>query len=296
MSKITRIVAGGLLAAGVSAANAAIIIQASNVPFVDISGTGATVPGAISDDSEHTVVTGWVGNGLFAGGTNIRIGNNGAILWGNAPADAYAGATEAGYYNAGPNNVGDTSIATMTAANGSDSGNGANLRQYVMPLWDDYVPVSGGATSSVRWQVIGNDLIVQWNREDAFAATGSGDVTFEAIFRGGVAINSGASLVDFVYQDTLFQVNQYQNDGGSATIGYKNWGLNANANDVEFGVGGGGTSSTSDPAFNGLGMQPKVGGWVANANPNLTHSVSILPEPASLSLIVLAGLGMLRRR
>lgn len=288
----------GLLAvAGMATvANAAITIQASNVAFVDISTTG-TVAGTLSDDSEHTITGhGWGGNDLFAGGVAFRVGNNGAIVWGNSAADTFTNATEVGYYNAGPNNTGDLSIAAMTAANGSETGNGNNLRQFVCPLWDDYLPVSGGTISSIRWQVIGLDLIVQWNREDAFAATGSGDVTFQAIFRGGVTIGSGQSLVDFVYQDTLFQANQYQNDGGSATIGYKNWGLNANANDVEFGIGGGGTSATSDPAFNGLGMQPKVGGWVSSANQALPHSVSIVPAPGALALVGLGGLVAARRR
>lgn len=290
-------VLGILAVAGMATvANAAITIQASSVAFVDISTTGTSI-GTISDDSETTVNgIGWAGNGLFAGGMSVRIGNNGAIIWGTSAADTFTGATEIGFYNAGPNNVNQTSIATAPALNTSTSGNGGGVRQFIAPLWDDYVPVSGGTTSSVRWQVIGNDLVIQWNREDAFAASGSGDVTFEAIFRGGVAFGSGQSFVDFVYQDTVFQANQYQNDGGSATIGYKNWGLNANANDVEYGIGGGGTSSTSDPAFGGLGMQPKVSGWVTGSDPNLTHSVSIVPAPGAVALLGLGGLVAGRRR
>lgn len=290
-------VLGILAVAGMATvANAAITIQASNVAFVDISTTGTSI-GTISDDSETTVNgIGWAGNELFAGGMSVRIGNNGAIIWGTSAADTFTGATEIGFYNAGPNNVNQTSIATAPALNTTTSGNGGGVRQFIAPLWDDYLPVSGGTTSSVRWQLVGNDLIVQWNREDAFAASGSGDVTFQAIFRGGVTFASGMSLVDFVYQDTVFQPSQYQNDGGSATIGYKNWGLNANANDVEYGIGGGGTSSTSDPAFNGLGMQPKVSGWVTGENPNLTHSVSIVPAPGAVALLGLGGLVAGRRR
>jgi MYXO-CTERM domain-containing protein len=296
----------GLLGAAslASLAHGAIAIQASSVAFVDISTTGTSI-GTISDDSETTIAgatLNWTGNGLFAGGVSIRIGNNGGIIWGNSATDTFTGATEVGWYNAGPNNSNTpagsmSSIGSMTAFNSGSAGNGGGVRQFIAPLWDDYTPVAGGATTSIRWQVVNNDLIVQWNRQDAFAATGTGDVTFQAIFRGGVSISSGASLVDFVYQDTLFQANQYQNDGGSATIGYKNWGINANANDVEFGIGGGGTGSTSDPAFGGLGMQPKVAGWVANGgNAGLPNSVSIIPAPGAIALLGLAGLVRARRR
>lgn len=286
-----------------------ISIGASAVPFVDISGTGTSI-GSISDDSETTitgatlVTAGWTGavtNPLLAGGVSIRIGNNGGVIWGNSATDAFTGATDVGYYNAGPLNStapagSQTSIAGMVASNTGQSGNGGGIRQFLAPLWDDYVPVTGGTTTSIRWQVIGADLYIQWNREDAFAATGAGDVTFEMIVRG--APNAGDSLVDFVYQDTLFAANQFQDDGGSATIGYKNWGINAFGNDVEYGIGGGGTAATSDPAFGGAGMQPKVAGYAANndATGLLPHSVSIVPAPGTLALLGLSGLVAGRRR
>jgi MYXO-CTERM domain-containing protein len=301
MKNVLALLAVAGMAAG---ANAAIAIQASSVAFVDISTSGTSI-GTISDDSETNLAGathGWTGNGLFAGGVSIRIGNNGAIVWGNSATDTFAGATEIGYYNAGPLNStspagSQTSIAGMTATNTGQSGNGGGIRQFVAPLWDDYTPVSSTVTS-IRWQVIAGDLIIQWNRQDAFAATGSGDVTFQAIFRGGVSIASGASLVDFVYQDTLFQANQYQNDGGSATIGYKNWGLNAAANDVEFGIGGGGASATSDPSFaSGTGRQAKVVGWAANGGTvGAPNSVSIIPTPGVLALAGMGGLLAARRR
>lgn len=286
-----------------AAANAGIVIQASSVPFVDISVTGTSV-GTTSDDSEHTVngtTHNWVGNELFAGGMAIRVGNNGGIIWGTSAADTFTNADNVGYYNPGPLNTGtpapQTSIAAMAPNNATTAiSNGNGLRQLVAPLWDDYnSPVTG---TSVKWQVIGADLIIQWTNEDHFAAAGTGTVTFQAIFRGGVTIASGQSLVDFVYQDTSFvAAGAYQNDGGSATIGYKNWGLNANANDVEFGIGGGGASATSDPTFaSGTGMQPKVGGWAANNNAALPHSVSIIPTPGALALLGMGGLVASRRR
>jgi hypothetical protein len=287
------------LAGLASAAGAGITIQASNVSFMDISSTGTSI-GSISDDSETAIagsaLAGFSGNLLVAGGMSIRIGNNGGLLWGTSATDTFTGATDVGYYNAGPNHSGATSIASMTASNTSDSGNGAGIRQFFAVLWDDNFPSSSASpATNIRYQVIAGDLVVQWTNEDHFAAQGAGFVTYEAIFRGNAA--PGASLVDFVYQDTLYQPSQYQNDGGSATIGYKNWGLNGFANDVEYGIGGGGTSSTSDPTFaSGTGMQPKVGGWAAAANSSLTHSVSIIPAPGAGAVLGLAALAAGRRR
>lgn len=275
---------------------ASLSIVPSAVPFVDISSTGTSI-GTISDDSETTVSgINWVGNGLLAGNVAIRIGNNGAVLWGNSAADTFAGATEVGFYNAGPNNTAQNSISSAPALNTASGGNGNGIRQFIAPLWDDYTPIAGGATTRILYQVINDDLYIQWNREDAFAAPGSGDVTFQAVFRGNISITSGQSLVDYVYQDTLFAPNAYQNDGGSATIGFKNWGINPDANDVEFGIGGGGTSALSDPAFGGLGQQPKVSGWVAGADSLLPRSVSIVPAPGAIALAGLGGLLVVRRR
>lgn len=294
-----------LLALGAAAvgAHAQIAINASSVAFVDISGTGTSV-GTISDDSESTVTgsalttAGWTGNGLLAGGVSIRVGNNGGLIWGNSATDAFSGATDVGYYNASPLNSGTptaTSIATMASANGASNGNGGGVRQFLAVLWDDNTPGTG---ASIKWQVIGSDLIVQWTNEDHFAAAGTGTITYEMIAHGGVSIGSGSSLVDFVYNDTLYAASQYQNDGGSATIGYKNWSLNALANDVEYGVGGGGTSSVSDPAFGDSSMKPKVGGWSSSADGALTHSVTIqaVPEPTSIAAIGLGAIGLIRKR
>jgi hypothetical protein len=284
-----------------SGAAASITIGASSVNFIDISTTGTSI-GSLTDDSETTIAGaahGWTGNGLFSGGRSFRVGNNGAILWGSSATDTFTGADQIGYYNAGPLNAdGQNSIASLTASNLAQSGNGAGLRQFIAVLWDDYFPSTAGGTN-IRYQVINNDLIIQWTNQDHFAAQGAGFVTFQAIFRGGVALDSGQSLVDFVYQDTLFQANQYQNDGGSATIGYKNWNLIAGANDVEYGIGGGGNSAFSDPTFaDGTGRQAKVSGWVDGANSSLTHSVSIIgvPTPGTAALLTLGGLVAYRRR
>jgi hypothetical protein len=296
MTKKSTLLALAGLAAAATAANAGISIVPSNVAFIDISTTGTSV-GSISDDSENTVAGathGWIGNGLLAGGMSMRVGNNGGMYWGTSATDTFSTATDVGYFNSNPNNAGAPSIGAMTASTASDTGNGNGVRQFLAVLWDDNTPGSTGA--STKWQVIGNDLIIQWTNEDHFNASGSGVITYEAILHGGVALNSGLSLVDFVYQDTLYAANQYQDDGGSAAIGFKNWGVNGGANDVEFGIGGGSGASLSDPAFGDASMQAKVGGWIASNNGTLPHSVSIVPAPGTLALLGFGALVAGRRR
>jgi MYXO-CTERM domain-containing protein len=65
---------------------------------------------------------------------------------------------------------------------------------------------------------------------------------------------------------------------------------------VEYGIGGGGTGATSDPAFGDPSMRPKVGGWAAAADATLPHSVSIVPAPGALALLGLGALAAGRRR
>jgi hypothetical protein len=277
-------------------ADAQTTIVPSNAPFVDISVSGTSV-GAIADDSETTVpgaTHGWIGNELLAGGVSFRVGNNGCVIWGNSATDTFTNATEVGYLNPNINFVGATSIGTMTAANGASNGNGGlGPRQMLAVCWDDNIPGTGG---SIKWQVIGPDLIIQWTNEDHFNAAGSGVITYEMIAHGGVTLASGLPLVEFVYQDTQYAPSQYQNDGGSASIGFKNWGVNGGANDAEWGLSGGSGGSTSDPAFGGTNMQPKVAGYLAADNPNLPHALAIIPAPGSLALLGLGGLLARRRR
>ncbi|HTF90737.1 MAG TPA: hypothetical protein VK843_20120 [Planctomycetota bacterium] len=266
----------GVVAAGLTmSASAQIGIGTATTAFNDISATG-TSPGTAADDSEHAVTgaqltaAGFAGNELFPLST-IRIGNNGGVLWNNASAS-----DDVGYIN-------KTNFLTMTpvGVNAIDGNGGATPGcSFICPLWDDNFPATGQTANALDWQVVGGNLIIQWSNEDHFNAQGAGTVQYQVIIYGGATIASGAPLCDFVYNDTLYSASQYQNDGGSATIGYKNWGSIANANDVEFGQGGG-TNTLGDPAFGDPSMKPKVGGYVANNDPLLPHAVRIAGLPTT---------------
>lgn len=292
------IVFAGLAGLAASPALAQISIVPSAVPFTDISATGTSI-GSIADDSELVITgaaltaAGFNGNGLLAGGVSIRVGTNGAVIWGNSATDTFTNATEVGWANPNPGNAGHTSLLSLTPNNGTNEGNGGlGPRQLICPLWDDNTPGTGG---SIRWQVIGGDLYIQWTNMDHFSASGTGTVTYQMVVRGGVAIGGG-SLIDFVYQDTLYDPQRYQNDGGSASIGFVNWGVNPLANDVEWGISGGNGATTVDPAFGDPSMQPKVAGWAAAENSALPHSLSIIPAPGAAAMLGLGGLLVTRRR
>jgi hypothetical protein len=271
MNKNLKLMALMCLGAVAVGAQAAITIGASNVAFVDISSTGTGITG-IGDDTEHTLSgtvlqsAGWNGNALLGQFRSIRIGNNGGVIIGNSATDTFASADQVGYTNG--------AIAGLAASNGGQFGNGGlGPRSVIFPHWDDTTPLAG--SSSLRWQVITGDLYIQWTGQDHFSATGTGTITYQMVMR-----KSGSSTIaDFVYEDTVFGTGATQNDGGSATIGFKNWGVNPFANDVEFG--------TTDVA--------KVGGWASAGNANLPKSVSIVPEPASFAALGL-GLAFVMRR
>lgn len=246
---------------------------------------------ALGDDTEHVITgtaltsAGFTGNGLIANGVSIRVGNNGCVYVGNSGSDTFASAEQIGYINS-------TNFGGMTASNGADFGNGGlGPRNMFAVLWDDNTPGAGG---SVKWQVVSGDLIVQWTNEDHFNATGL-TVTYQMIARGGVGLGSGGAIVEFLYLDTFYNPNQYQNDGGSATIGYKNWTGLAGANTVEFGQGGG-NNTINDPTFGDASMRPKVAGSAQSGNPDLPHGVKIIPTPGALALVGMGGLLASRRR
>jgi hypothetical protein len=247
----------------VAGANAQIAMSGVNTAWVEISGTGTNI-GAVSDDSETIVNPGFGGNALLAGGTSITIGNNGAIIW-----NPNATTTQIGYSN------GD--LTTMAASDSTNLGNaGLGPRQFLAVQWDDLFP-SSTSTTGIFYQMQGSNLIVEWQNEDNFNATGSGVISFEAIIYG----SGGPAYMDYVYNDTLYAAGQTAyNDGAAATIGYKDWGVSGRG-DAQWSLN---TAS--------------VAGWVENGGGNGPHGVRFapVPEPASMAVLGIGALVLLRRR
>jgi hypothetical protein len=251
-------------------ASAQITISPINTPFTDIRATGTllTTGGTsvnLGDDGEATITAaqlssaGFTGNPLFPV-ADIRVGNNGGVVWNSNTGDI-------GFTNA--------NLLTATAAQVGTASQGGT-RQFIAPFWDD---VFGSSTNGARniWQVSGGNLIITWLDQDHFNAQGTGRVTFQMV----IYSNNGGPLADFVYNDTLFAggaTPASQNDGGSASIGYKNWGGPAWANDVQW-------------SFD----TKSVAGYIESEIPTNPNALRIIPAPGALALLGLGGLVAGRR-
>lgn len=134
-----------------------------------------------------------------------------------------------------------------------------NLDSQVLDLfWDDI----DSDTGDVYWQEIGGTLIVQWDDRPFFSNTPD-HITAQLQVH-----TSGSVVAQFLYQD----VEGARPGGGvSATIGYQ-----------DGGVGWGDLQWSFD-----------TGGAVSNGT---VLSLVKVPEPASLILLGLGGLALIRRR
>lgn len=254
-------------------ANAQLSVSAESTAFTDISTSGTSI-GAISDDSETIIgaasIAGYGGNALLAAGRDIMIGNNGCILWGASAGDAFTNANQIGYTNA--------SLVGLVAANLTNTGNGGlGPRQFLAVNWDDHLPAAAGGTG-IFYQVIGGNLIVQWNNEDLFAASGTGVGTWEAIIYAGLGPNG--QYMDYVFNDTDYGAGAAANDGASSTFGFKDW------------VGGG--LNDAQWAFN----TSSVTGWVASGGGTGPHAIKFtpVPEPGTFIALGLGALGLAAAR
>lgn len=173
------------------------------------------------NDDDEAVITTTIGNAAFPAGT-VVVGNNGGLAFPSV----------AGENDLDPTNA---TIPSLSAFNG---------RQSALGYWDDLkgddfagaASPRGGKNGSVRWQQIGNVLIVQWSDRPVAGALRVNDtVTFQAKIFGGVGVAPGAQYGQFIYDD----VNQATPNGGaSATIAYQ---------------GG----SAASRIFNGVSIRPR---------------------------------------
>jgi hypothetical protein len=193
----------GLLAACIftAAVGAQTITNASPavVGFIDISTTGGTSVGTVTDDSEHSFVT-TVGNALFPAG-NVRVGSNGAAVSGITTGD-----------------IGFTNAAIP--ATGLPSGMPAGGSAYLLPFWDDLYPVAATAATTIWWQedTTNGILLIMWKDQGHITAVAGQTITMEIqVFQ-----NPGAGpWIQFLYPDATFGGTHAAFDNGlSATVGW----------------------------------------------------------------------------
>ncbi len=149
------------------------------VTFEDISGSGTALPAP--DDDEHNVTMPFSFNFYGTSSANLRIGDNGAIRFGQTTG------------NIGFNNI-DFPINTALIA----------------PFWDDLF--DGTIYYETRGTAPNRRFIIQYNGFENYNAFSTGTVTFEVI------LYETSNNIDFVYNDTTFGDATYDN-GNRATIG-----------------------------------------------------------------------------
>ncbi len=166
----------------------------SGVAFVDILTTGTTIPLTSGDDAYTITIPPFVYNGTTF--TTARIGNDGAVVFG----------TNAGVINytnkSLPEGVGSSSSVGIISGSG-------NSVAALCPYWDDLDLLP---TTSVKTQVIGNTVIIQWTDQKLFSKPAAlGGITFQ------VQLELITGLIHFVYQDVTF--TDGGGNGTTATIG-----------------------------------------------------------------------------
>ncbi len=158
------------------------IDDADMTPFEDISATGT--PLGLGDDGEENIVIPFDFNLDGQVSSDLRIGNNGGILFGTTTGDLFAGNLPL---------------------------DGQSPR--IVPFWDDFDDEIG----EVYWEVRGAEparrVIIQWDDRPHFP----GDTEIDpATFQ--VVLFETTNDILFVYEDVLFDDPDFDN-GQSATIG-----------------------------------------------------------------------------
>lgn len=216
--------------------------------FEDISATGTDL--TLGDDGEATVPIGFDFTFYGATSNQVRVGNNGAMLFG-------VDSGEVGYNN-------------LPLPN-------ATLGPAILPFWDDF---AAGGDGGVYAQTLGETpnrrLVVQWNRRLHYVSPGaaSDPATFEAI------LYEGSNAIVFQYADVDMDGSEF--DGGlSATIG-----LNQGARASQYAYDVAAVTAGTAIRF----LPTPVTSYSASAGVALTAgSPNIVVDPVAVSVVVAAG-------
>ncbi len=156
------------------------IDNSCSVPWDDIHTTGTALN--ISDDGEVNITLPFTFYLDGLGATNLRVGNNGGVLFNATAGDIFAG---------------NSALTTSTS-------------QGFYAFWDDIDDNWG----NVYWQVLGTApnrrLVVEWYQRPHYS--GIDTCTFETI------LFEGTNQITFLYQDVFFNNSSYDY-GTSATVG-----------------------------------------------------------------------------
>lgn len=180
MKKITLLVF--VLCSYVASYGQLMVDDTDTTPFEDISATGTAL--GLTDDGEENIVIPFEFNLDGQLSSDLRIGNNGGILYGVTEGDLFAG--------------------NLPLAGESPR---------IVPFWDDF----DDETGDVYWEVRGTEparrVIIQWEDRPHFPGETEIDpATFQ------VVLFETTNDILFVYEDVLFDDPDFDN-GQSATIG-----------------------------------------------------------------------------
>lgn len=180
MKKITLLVF--VLCSYVASYGQLMVDDTDTTPFEDISATGTAL--GLTDDGEENIVIPFEFNLDGQISSDLRIGNNGGILYGVTEGDLFAGNLPL---------------------------DGESPR--IVPFWDDL----DDETGDVYWEVRGTEparrVIIQWEDRPHFPGQTEIDpATFQ------VVLFETTNDILFVYEDVLFDDPDFDN-GQSATIG-----------------------------------------------------------------------------
>ncbi len=181
MKKITISLLGILLLCNTVYAQL-IVDDTDMTPFEDISATGIDL--ALDDDGEVNIILPFEFDLEGQISTDIRVGNNGGVLFGTTTGDLLA-----------PN----------------DELEGLSPR--MVPFWDDLDDQQGAVYWETRGTTPNQRVIIQWNDRPHFPGeTETDPATFQLV------LFEGSNTILFVYEDVFFNDPDFDN-GLSATIG-----------------------------------------------------------------------------
>jgi hypothetical protein len=152
----------------------------------------------------------------FSGsGTSFADDDYGSIDLGNNTFNFY-GTT---YTGAASLFVSSNALITFGTGNTAFSNtnlNGSPPQAAIAPLWSDWIKSDDGTGPMILYQIVGNQLIIEWNKIQHFSS--SLPVTFQAI----LTLNTGTNPGDITFNYVNLNTGNGNAEGRTATVGVRN--------------------------------------------------------------------------